>query len=155
MSKFEMPWIKAKRLKDEAKAESDKNTFTKQDEIGRELSRILIAAANDNKISNVFEDGTKSGIGPIAITMKTNNDGMYSIFPVMADATACCPMSFGGRGHIIYQIDVNLSIIGKELHFFEGPYGPDEFSWDISRLEEFTKLMENKVRTYTIFPRSA
>jgi len=152
--KLEMPWIKATRLKAETRAKEERIALQrKQDEIGQKLTRILYIAAAKNTISNIFANGEKSSIGPITITECSHNGGNFTIWPVMADNTVCCTMPLGGRGHVVYQIDINLSNTGKELHFFQCPYGPDDFNWDISRLKEFTEFMANKVKTYTIFPR--
>ena len=157
MKKFlgiEMPWNWAARTKAEKTAkEVLEEQKIQQQKIGEELLSVITAAAKGNNTCNVFQDGTVSiGVSKMRVIAMPNNGGGYSILVEMPiDRTK---MSASVNAYPIVQVDVILSRENKELHFFQCPYGPTDYYYPLSDLENFTAFVTQYVSSYRLYPPS-
>lgn len=118
--KKHFPSEKAKLECAQKEADEYEKIRLEQFRLGENIFNELTKAAESNKTFNVLDGNHVEGIGPLRVAKVEDNGGGYSIF-IVIDATGSTQGNYP-----VYQIDVRLKNIGKEIHTHEGAFGKDE-----------------------------
>lgn len=151
---IEMFWNKSARIKAE-KAAKDTAAEQKlqQQTIGENLLSAITEAAKGNDLCNVFQDGTVSiGVSKMRVITMPNNGGSYSILVEMPIDRTKVPARV--NAYPIVQVDVTITQENKELHFFQCPYGPDDYYYPLSDLDNFIAFVKRYVSSFRLYPPS-
>lgn len=125
----------------EGRAEARGGQIEKQYAIGEEVYEALQVVADRNKEFNIHRGKVDEKEGPMRVLRIKDNKGLgYSVIVKVESKT-----STQGEWPVV-QINVNLTKTGKEVHVFEGPYGPYK-DYDIdnyrSAISEASRIVSN------------
>ena len=117
----------------------------KSEEVGNRLYTGLRSAASQNKVYNIFPDGTVAqGMGPLVVGVIKNNGLNFSVIVSIKDKE-----SIAVNCHLV-QVDINMGSKGKEIHVFYAPNGPDR-DYSAGSYNRVENDLAEYVRKYKLF----
>ena len=138
--------VEAERREREEKETQRKALAQKQRVLGDRLFTQLALAAGKNTTANVLGDKAADGYDLIKVERIVDNAGEYSVIPYMPTT-----QRFNGNAYELFQVDVVTKKIGKEIHIFQCPYGPDAY-YPADQFETVLQGLVAYVENYRFFP---